>query len=237
VRYRVLFPTSIKSGQRFDEIPFGAIERPLAQEFPAQNWSDYSDGRKGVALINRGLPGNNVADGTLMLSLMRSARISAYPFFGGYEPGVSSDLGLELGVKRTFDYALVPHEGDWRAAEIYRAGWEFNNPLAVRKVSLHAGSLPKRWGLLNVSQRDVVVSALKPGRGGSVVLRVYEAAGRPSSGVKIKLNAGISSAREVSLLEDGGAELKVVDDTLQFDLGPYQIKTFSLKLLPLNPGK
>ena len=83
-----------------------------------------------------------------MLSLMRSARISAYPFFGGYEPGVSSDLGLELGAKRTFDYALVPHEGDWRAAEIYRAGWEFNNPLAVRKVSSHAGSLPKRWGLL-----------------------------------------------------------------------------------------
>ena len=60
-----------------------------------------------------------------------------------------------------------------------------------------------------------MLSALKPGRGGSVVLRVYEAAGRPSSGVKIKLNAGISSAREVSLLEDGGAELKVVDDTLQ----------------------
>jgi alpha-mannosidase len=88
-----------------------------------------------------------------------------------------------------------------------------------------------------VSQRDVVVSALKPGRGGSVVLRVYEAAGRPSRSIKIKLNAGISSAREVSLLEDGGAELKVVDDTLQFDLGPYQIKTFSLKLLPLNTGK
>ena len=237
VRYRVLFPTSIKSGQRFDEIPFGAIERPLAQEFPAQNWADYSDGRKGVALINRGLPGNNVADGTLMLSLMRSARISAYPFFGGYEPGVSSDLGLELGVKRTFDYALVPHEGDWRAAEIYRAGWEFNNPLAVRKVSSHAGSLPKRWGLLSVSKRDIVVSALKPGRGGSIVLRVYEAAGRPRSSIKIKLNAGISSAREVSLLEDGGAELEVVDDTLQFDLDPYQIKTFCLKLLPLNAGK
>lgn len=237
VRYRVLFPTSIKSGQRFDEIPFGAIERPLAQEFPAQNWSDYSDGNKGVALINRGLPGNNAGDGTLMLSLMRSARISAYPFFGGYEPGVSSDLGLELGVKRTFDYALLPHEGDWRSAEIYRAGWEFNNPLTARKVSLHTGRLPKRWGLLEVSQPDVVLSALKPGRGGSVVLRVYEAAGRPSRSIKIKLNAGISSAREVNLLEDDGAELKVVDDTLQFDLGPYQIKTFSLKLRPLDQGK
>jgi alpha-mannosidase len=237
VRYRVLFPTSIKSGQRFDEIPFGAIERSLAQEFPAQNWMDYSDGTKGVALINRGLPGNNVADGTLMLSLLRSARISAYPFFGGYEPGVSSDLGLELGVKRTFDYALIPHEGDWRSAEIYRAGWEFNHPLTVRKVSSHPGLLPKRWGLLEVSQPDVVVSALKPGRSGSVVLRVYEAAGRPSSRIKIKLNAGISSACEVNLLEDDGADLEVVNDTLQFDLGPYQTKTFRLKLLPLNPGK
>ena len=237
VRYRVLFPTSIKSGQRFDEIPFGAIERPLEQEYPAQNWIDYSDGSRGVALINRGLPGNNIADGTLMLSLLRSARISAYPFFGGYEPGVSSDLGLELGVTRAFDYALVAHEGDWRAAKVYEAGWEFNNPLLVRKVAVHAGSLPKRWGLLEVSQHDVVVSALKPGPEGRVVLRVYEAAGRPSSGAKIRLNAAIASVREVSLLEDGGSELKVVNDTFQFNLGPYEIKTFSLKLRPLNAAE
>jgi alpha-mannosidase len=236
VRYQVLFPTSIKGGERFDEIPFGAIERPPAQEFPVQNWMDYSDGSKGVALINRGLPGNNVADGTLMLSLLRAVRY-ADPLIGSYEPDVTTDLGFELGVKRTFEYALVPHEGDWRAAEVYRAGWEFNNPLLVRKVAVHVGSLPKSWGLLEVSQRDVVVSALKPGRDGRVVLRVYEAAGRPSGGIKIKLNAGISSAREVNLVEDGGAELKVVDDTFQFDLGPYQIKTFGLKLRPLNAGK
>ena len=130
VRYRVLFPTTIADGRRFDEIPFGAIERPEQQEYPAQNWTDYSDGNKGLALLNRGLPGNNVADGTLMLSLLRSARISAYPFIGGFEPGESSDLGLELGVERTFDYALVPHSGDWRDAAVYKAGAEFNHPLA-----------------------------------------------------------------------------------------------------------
>jgi alpha-mannosidase len=237
VRYRVLFPTSISNGRRFEEIPFGAVERPTAQEFPAQNWSDWSDGTRGVALINRGLPGNNVAEGTLMLSLLRSARITAYPFFGGYEPGVSSDLGLELGVRRTFDYALLPHQGDWSAAQVYRAGWEFNNPLLVRKASLHPGRLPKRWGLLEVSASDVVVSALKPGRDGELVLRVYEAAGRPSPGIKIKLNAAISSAREVNLIEDPAAELHPVDDTLQFDLGAYQIKTFSLKLGPLERSR
>ena len=51
VRYRVLFPTTIQNGKRTDEIPFGAIERPQAQEFPAQNWIDYGDGAHGLALL------------------------------------------------------------------------------------------------------------------------------------------------------------------------------------------
>ena len=187
--------------------------------------------------MNRGLPGNNIADRTLILSLMRSARISAYPFIGGYEPGVSSDLGLELGAKRAFEYALVPHVGDWREAEMYRAGKEFSNRLVIRKVAAHAGNLPKWWGMLEVSEPNVVVSALKPGPEDSVVLRVYEAAGHPSNTVRIKLNTGASSAREVNLLEDGGRELTMVDGVFQFALRPYEIKTFKLKLRPWQEGQ
>lgn len=230
VRYRVLFPTSIKNGKRVDEIPFGAIERPAAVEFPAQNWMDYGDGTRGVALLNRGLPGNSAASGTLMLSLLRSSRITAYAFHGGYEPGISSDTGLELGKELTLHYALVPHAGDWREARIYQAGWEFNNPLMTRKLSVHAGNLPKRWGLVEVSQPNVVVSTLKPGRDGSAILRVYEAAGQAIKGAKIKLQAGIASAYEANLMEDNGRHLTTADDTLQFDLSPYEIKTFKLQL-------
>ena len=230
VRYRVLFPTSIKSGRRLDEIPFGSIERPAEQEFPAQNWTDWSDGTRGVALINRGLPGNNVADGTLILSLMRSARITAYPFFGGYEPGVSSDLGLELGVERTFNYALLPHAGDNRQTEVCRTGLEFNNPLIVRTVARHAGTLTGRWGLLDVSAPNVVPSALKPGHSGGLVLRVYEAGNQRTEGVRIKMQPGVASASEVDLLEESIRKLELRDNTLVFDLGPYQIKTFKLEL-------
>ncbi len=235
VRYRVLFPTSVTNGQRFDEIPFGAIERQSAQEFPAQNWIDYSDRNRGIALLNHGLPGNNVAEGVLMLSLMRSARITAYPFFGGYEPGVSSDLGLELGKQLTFDYALVPHAGDWREASVYRDGLEFNNPLIVRKVAQHAGILSKRWGLFEVSRSNVVTSTLKPGRDGRVVLRVFEASGRAIEGVKIKFQAPLVSAHEANLVEEPTHKLEVQNNTLTFDLGPFEIKTFSLDLNPLPP--
>ena len=234
VRYRMLVPTSISSGKRFDEIPFGSVERPTAQEFPAQNWIDWSDGAKGVALLNRGLPGNNVADGTLILSLMRSALISAYPFFGGYEPGVSSDLGLELGEERTFDYALVPHLGSWQEAGVYRAGLEFNNPLIARTVARHAGTLPKRWGLLELSPANAVTSALKMGEDSGVILRVYEAAGKPTPGVKIKLTHRALSASEVNLLEQPIQKLNPQGDSLSFDLRPYEIKTFRIELSKLN---
>jgi alpha-mannosidase len=235
VRYRVLFPTSISSGRRFDEIPFGAIERPLEQEFPAQYWTDYGDASRGLALLNRGLPGNNVAGGgTLMLSLLRSSRIIAY---GGIDPGASTDLGLELGVERAFDYALVPHAGDWRAAEVYRAGWEFNHPLVARKVSTHGGTLPRRWGLLEISQPNVVASALMPGGGGSVMLRVYEASGRPAQGIEIKLHVPVSSAAETNLLGDEVRSLPAAGDALRLDLGPYEIKTLRLKLQPLATAR
>lgn len=230
VRYQVLFPTSIKDGVSVHEIPFGAIGRPAGVEFPAQNWVDYGDGKRGLALLNRGLPGNLVTDGTMMLSLMRSTRIVAYGFSGGYERGMSSDSGFELDKELTFHYALVPHAGDWRQAEIYRQGLEFNHPLIVRKTTPHAGTLAARWGLLEVSHPNCVVSALKLGRGGTTVLRVYEATGRPSPGVKIKFQAKVTSAREANLMEDLGRRLETPRGTLSFDLAPFEIKTFSLRL-------
>ena len=72
VRYRAIFPTTLTGGTITHEIPFGAIERP-EQELPAQNWIDYGDGRHGLGLLNRGLPGNNVDEGVMMLSLCRAS--------------------------------------------------------------------------------------------------------------------------------------------------------------------
>lgn len=230
VRYQVMFPTTIKNGQIVHEIPFGSIERPNGIEFPAQNWADFSDGSKGLAILNKGLPGNLTSESTMMVSLMRSARIASYGYGGGYERGMSSDTGLMLGADLEFDYALVPHEGDWSKAEIYRHGLEFNNPLLCRKAGIHSGKLPKTWGLLEVSNPNVVISSLKPGKDGSTILRIYEASGRAAQGVKIKSKARILTANEANLIEDSGAKMKVAMDTLQFDLNPFEIKTISLRL-------
>jgi alpha-mannosidase len=229
VRYRVMFPTSIRDGKNVHEIPFGAIERPRNREFPAQNWIDLSGGGRGLALLNRGLPGNNVAGDTMLLSLMRSARLISYGFSGGYEPGVSSDSGLEAGKRLSFDYALVPHSGDWRDAEIYRAGLEFNNPLIVRSTDAHAGRMAKRWGLLEASTNRVVISAVKASRDGGIVVRVYEPAGLAARGVRLRFAVPVASVREANLVEDPGRGLQVQNNAFSFDLQPFEIRTFLIE--------
>jgi alpha-mannosidase len=231
VRYRALFPTSLGKGRSVHEIPFGAIERPAGIESPAQNWIDYGDGRRGVALLNRGLPGNVVSDGTLMLSLLRSTRIVAYGAGGGYDPATSSDSGFELGQELAFDYGLAPHAGDWRQAGVYRDGLEFNHPLLASTAASHPGTLPRRWGFLDGAPPNVVVSALKPGAQGAAVLRLYEAEGRPTM-AKIRLTPQIVSAEEVNLMEDPGRKLAATDNSLQLDFRPFEIKTVKLRLGP-----
>jgi len=227
VRYRALFPTSIEQGRNMQEIPFGAIERPDGIEFPAQNWVDYSDGERGVALLNRGLPGNNIAGNTIMLSLMRGARIVAYGFGGGYAPGMTSDTGLELGKALTFEYALVPHAGDWRQAGIYRDGQAFNHPLLACPAPPRAGRLPKRWGLLALTPDNIVLSTLKTGADGKLVLRLYEAAGTATAAA-LSFTVPASIAEELNLMEDLLAPLEMDGNLLQLTFRPFEIKTIGL---------
>ncbi len=231
VRYRAVFPTTVAAGQVVHEIPFGASTRPEGIEFPAQNWADWGDGQHGVALLNRGLPGNATAAGALVLSLCRSTRIVAYGFGGGYEPGMSSDTGLERGKRLAFDYALAPHAGDWRAAGVARDGQEFNQPLSARTVAAHPGRLPSRWGLLEIEPRNLVLSALKPGQHGTVVLRLYEATGQATT-LRLRLPAGVQRVDEVNLIEDPLGPVAIDAERVQLELRAFEVKTLRLTFAP-----
>jgi alpha-mannosidase len=123
---------------------------------------------------------------------------------------------------------VVPYNGGWSEAGIYRSGLEFNHPLVVRKTESHGGTLPKRWGFLTVSHGNVVTSALKPGPEGRAILRVYEAGGKSADGVKITFAATPVAGYDANLVEETGRKLDV-SDGLRFSLRAYEIKTFKLQ--------
>jgi alpha-mannosidase len=114
---------------------------------------------------------------------------------------------------------------------------EFNNPFIVRTAAPHSGELPPKWSLVEVSGDDVVTSALKPGANGKVVIRVYEAAGQSHKGVHAYWRTPISDVHEANLIEDSGAPLSAEHDSFTFDLKPYEIRTFKLKLKPVGTAK
>ena len=141
-----------------------------------------------------------------------------------------SSTGFELGKPLTFHYALVPHAGDWRRSGVYRDGLELNNPLLARTAGLHAGTFARPLGIPRVSHRNLVVSALKGGPGGTAVLRLYEASGQPVKGAKVHWSARVLSAEEVNLMEDPGRKLDVTADAVRLDFHPFEIKTMKFSL-------
>lgn len=229
VRYRAAIPTSITNGGIVHEIPFGAVRRPEG-EHPAQNWIDYSDGTKGVALLNQGLPGNNIVNGIMMLSLLKCTTYIEYPEIGGYEKGIPADGGFEKGKKHHFNYSIVPHKKDWREAKLYRRGWEFNNPLLVKKAGLHPGELPSKHSFLRLSKDNVVVTAFKKS-GNDLAIRLYEAEGKRIEKVELWLKWRIDICFETDLIERNKKRIRAEGNSLCFGIEPFEIKTFRLKVL------
>ena len=213
----------------YSTIPFSAIKRS-EEEYPTQNWIDYSDGTKGVALLNQGLPGNNVVNGIMMLALLKCTTYVEYGEVGGYEKGIPVDGGFEKGKRHHFNYSIVPHKNDWREAKLYRRGWEFNNPLLVKKAKLHSSGLPPRHSFLKVSKNNVVVTAFR-GSGNDLVIRLYEAEGKRIEKVELRLNWKIDTCFETDLIERNKKRIKVEGNSLCFNMEPFEIKTFRLKVL------
>jgi alpha-mannosidase len=116
-RLRVAFPTAIKKGRIRHSIPCGHIIRPEG-EYAAQGWIDYADREKGLLLLNRGLPGNNVTDGVMLLSLFRGVSME------DAEP----KPWYEEGIQQTFEYALMPFDPRDPTYAPARLAAQYNRP-------------------------------------------------------------------------------------------------------------
>ena len=171
-RIRAAFPTCIKNGTIRHEIPYGIVEREQA-EFPCQNWCDYSNDAKGLALINKGIPANNVDDGIMMLTLFRSVAM---------EYKTDSVLSYNEGRPQCFEYAVMPHfAGD--DVEIINNARRFNQPLNVCRV---------RKGLLEekpcfyTDMPNIILSGLRFQKG-AIFMRLYEALGEGKTKCVLKI--------------------------------------------------
>ncbi len=162
---KAYFPTNILSDRLKSEIQFGCIDRPTSRgtseeqakyEVCNHKWSDLSEPRFGVAVLNDGKYGVSANGKTIGLSLLKS----------GKRPDVVGETGTKY-----FNYALLPHEGGFTAEQVVLPAYAFNRKPVRCQGPLN---LPVR----GVSVPDVLVETIKfAEEGDGVVLRLYEAEG------------------------------------------------------------
>jgi alpha-mannosidase len=199
-------------------------------EVPSHQWFDLTDrgGAYGVTVLSDCKYGSDKPDdNTLRLTLL-------------YTPGLGAGNGWEYHDQTTQDwghhefvYGLAAHAGDWRAAETDWQAQRLNQPLIAFESPRHTGALGKTLSLLGVSNTRVRVLAVKRAEDSDeVIVRLVELDGKTEQNVRLRFAAPVASAREVTGREEPLGAANVSKGELVTDFGPYQLRTFALKLAP-----
>ncbi len=212
----------------------GTIQRgnndPRKYEVASHQWFDLTDksGAYGVTLLTDCKYGSDKPDdSTLRLTLL-------------YTPGLGGGNGWEYSDQTTQDwghheflYGLAGHGGDWRQEQTDWQALRLNQPLIAFESSRHPGALGASFSLLQVSNPRVRVLALKKAeKSDEVILRLVEIDGRKQPGVRIAFAAPVAGAHEVNAQEMSLGSARVNNGELTADFGPYQPRTFAVKLAP-----
>jgi len=201
-----------------------AVEEP---DRPMQKWLDFTDGTRGVAILNNGRYGYDASDRQVRISLLRA------PI---HRDGETIGLG-----PFSFSYALLPHRGDWRAARLPQWGYAFNHDLVPAFTASHAaahaaayeGLAPEGRSFYSVQDPRVLITAAKLAKeGDGVVLRLYQSSGQPTV-TRLTSAIEIAHVAACDLLEtplaDASGCRQVSSHAVEVLLGPFEIKTLLLQ--------
>ncbi|MDD3925262.1 MAG: glycoside hydrolase family 38 C-terminal domain-containing protein [bacterium] len=166
----IIFPLLLQNSVRHFEVPFGAIRRDVEDmDIPVLRWADITGSvtgiskQAGLTVMTDSKYGYRTGDDFIAVSLIRSS--------------CDPDLYPELGEHR-FSLAMHPHYGACDRAAAYRHAISFDQPLIVSQAVLSKGTMPAECSFIEVTNDNLVLSALKqPEDGSGIIIRLYEVTG------------------------------------------------------------
>lgn len=243
-RLRVRFGTGLAAAEHhWADSKFDVIRRPIRHPDttgwgepyvptqPMSSFVDVSDGQRGLAVLTRGLREQEVFDDearTVAITLLRANRHQMYP---NYDPP-AQEMEIQLGAQclgpHAYEYAVVPHAGDWESAGILAEAHAFRCPQTVALITPHAGDLPPVGRFVEVEGEGVAVSGIKRAEDSdAVVVRLYNP-GRQARQARLRRLTPIGRARELTLEEKPVRDLDVRDGTLEVPVPGGKIVTVEL---------
>jgi len=203
---QVCFESGIDTDKVHVQGQFDVVERSLEKidysifneapqpENPMNSFVDLSDGDTGLALLNEGLKAYEVTgdkDKTMCLTLLRCfpLRICVTPLEMTDYSGI--DKSSQCLGRQTFRYAVMPHGGDWREANLWQASEVFNLPMLMAQIApTEHGTGPLEKSFLELEAENIHVSAVKKSEeGDGWCVRLFNHGDRTIAN-KIRLNSG-----------------------------------------------
>lgn len=228
------FYFNVRNEKATFDLGLGAIKRSKANKklysVPAQKWADITDksGSYGVSVFSDSKYGWIMKDEkSLRLTIVHSPK--------NYYRDDSVQGMLDFGLNR-YGYAIYSHSGEYTNGTQINARF-FNQPVTAFITDKHSGSIESEYSFGSINNPDVIIRAIKKAENSDeIVIRVNEGANLPAEGVVITLGKGIVSARELNAVEDEIGPAYVANGALVFNIAPYEVKTFAVKLADCKIG-
>ncbi|MCX7920001.1 MAG: hypothetical protein N3A72_10440 [bacterium] len=190
-RLRLLFPTGLATAKYSSaESPFDVCDRLIDRDrnhpfrltqnprYPMLRFVDVSDGEKGFGIITKGIHEYEVMDNparTLAITLLRSFEVTLCTVSYRWEKRPEQELSQSLG-KHIFEYAIIPHSGNWEKGNLFAEVERFHFPLLVGQSTRNnkSGTLPASYSFISIEPATLVLSAFKKAEySKNLILRIY----------------------------------------------------------------
>ena len=210
---KAAFDTSVHNDFARFEIQYGNVKRPTTRnnsiekakfEVVNHKYTDLSETRCGVSVLNDGKYAISVEGGNMRLSLHK----------GGTRPDFNGDRGLHRTV-----YSFLPHDGGFSADAVIKPAYELNVPVVMGNGDYEAVALV-------VPEADnVIVEVIKPCEDNekAFIARLYEAEGTYTN-CPVRIFDGAKKVELTNMLEESQGEI----DGSELAFRPFEIKTLKI---------
>lgn len=210
---KTAFDTSVQNSFARFEIQYGNVMRPTTRndsvekakfEVVNHKFTDLSETRFGVAMLNDSKYGITVEGGKMRLSLHK----------GGNRPDYVGDKGVHKTV-----YSFLPHNSGFTTEDVVRPAYELNMPVVQGKGDFEAVAL------VLPEKANVIVESIKPCEDNekAFIARLYETEGTYTNSA-IKFFDGAKKVEVTNMLE----EVQSVAEGNEFTFRPFEIKTLKI---------
>lgn len=217
---KVGFKVNVLSDEARFETQFGHIKRPTHENYPTDKtqfevcnhkWTDLSDPRFGVAILNDCKYGISVNGNDMRLTLHK----------GGCRPDPRGDRGVHK-----FTYSLLVHETAFSTDSVIRPAYELNYPAQVFEG---AAACEEHKSLLCVDSDHVIVETVKPAEDGNGwIARLYEAEGAYAN-CRLTVSETVKEVSSTDMLEYEDAPIEMRDNGVALNFSPFEIKTLRFR--------